>query len=155
MEQDQFGQTRSKWLLLIHKHARGQPQARCRGCDVTPGPCSPPWLWTPPLSHLTPSPPSPTPLPPSPLPPPLICLLDPLTHVPTAETGNCRCNDGNKGNAHAPLIPPSQKPPQLVCLNLLIHGQLINIQRAVLWRRQRLLTTANLRYFTCNYYRAS
>lgn len=103
--------------------------------------------------HLTPSPP-PIPNSSSSL-PPLICLLDPLTHVPTAETGNCRCNDGNKGNAHAPLIPPSQKPPQLVCLNLLIHGQLINIQRAVLWRRQRLLTTANLRYFTCNYYRAS
>lgn len=136
--------------------ARATTGTGCRGCDVTPGPCSPPGYGHP-RPHLTPSPPSPTPtpLPPSPLPPPLICLLDPFTHVPTAETGNCQCNDGNKGNAHAPLIPPSQKPPQLVCLNLLIHGQLINIQRAVLWRRQRLLTTANLRYFTCDYYRAS
>lgn len=147
MEQDQFGQTRSKWLLLIHKHTHRHTVSGLR-CDARtvfpPGNGHPRGLLSLPYILVL-------------LPPPslFICLLDPLTHVPTAETGNCQCNDGNKGNAHAPLIPPSQKPPQLVCLNLLIHGQLINIQRAVLWRRQRLLTTANLRYFTCNYYRAS
>lgn len=102
MEQDQFGQTRSKWLLLIH--------ARYGSRSVAPGSCS---LW-------------------SSAPQPQQSDLIPLSHVEEPETSACQYNDCNKGNAHTPLIPPSQKPPQLVCLNLLIHSQLINIQRRVL-----------------------